>query len=85
MPSLLAHLVFGVDLPSPNSGGRLCCFQLDGLMGTTLDFQRRMDVLSEYMTEHNFTEKLRRRANKYCFYTFEASGGEAAPSMHRTP
>ena len=40
-------------------------------MLTTIEFQTRMDMLSEYMSQHNCPKELRERANRFCFYTFE--------------
>ena len=47
------------------------CTLVTGLMVNSVEFQKNMDMLSEYMSIHNFPLELRKRANSFCFYTFE--------------
>ena len=46
------------------------CTLVTGLMASTIEFQSRMDLLHEYMTDHKFTDEMRDRVNKFCFYSF---------------
>ena len=44
-----------------------------------------MDVLNEFMSDHNFPTQMRRRANRFCFYTYEVQrGGQNRQSQVRT-
>ena len=45
------------------------CTLVSQLMVTSLAFQERMDMLSEYMSFHQFPSEMRKRANAYNFYT----------------